>query len=283
LAAARLAREKGWPFFVINHGCNYVCQGNGLIDKAEHLYEEVIARLVMHKSSGCYAVSRAAGEWVKHFGAAFSGVLSNAIDVKDTLDRLGQLPGGVREDYGIAAHTTLVSYVGRLIPEKGIIQLVKAVEQLQKEGRDIALIAAGGGVLFNELKQRENDRIRIIGNTEHDDVLRLLRESDCCCLPSDSEGFGIVMLEAALCRCYPIGSPFGGIPEAIGEYGTIMQGNTCDHIYHALDVFMQTDTDEIVEKAYERVMNCFSWKEHATGLKRWYLIHNGKGLDCCIL
>ena len=178
-----------------------------------------------------------------------------------------QLPGGVREAYGIAAHTMLVSYVGRLIPEKGIIQLVKAVEQLQNEGRDIALIAAGGGMLFNELKQRENDRIRFLGNTEHDDVLRLLRESDCCCLPSDSEGFPTVLLEAGICKCYSIGSPFGGIPEAIGEHGTIMQGNTCDHIYHALDMFMQTDTDEIVEKAYERVMNCFSWERTCDGIE----------------
>lgn len=264
-AAARLARQKKWPFIVINHGCNYVCQGKGLVDRAEHIYEEILARLVVRKAGGCYAVSKASGEWAKHFGIRFLGVLSNAIDADETLSRLSVLPAGIRQSYNISKESVVISYVGRMIPEKGIRQLVQAVCKLKDEDRDVYLIAAGDGPLLRELQASENERVIFLGNTAHDDVLRLLRESDCCCLPSDSEGFPTVLLEAALCKNYLIGSPYGGTPELIGDRmcGTVMSGNSFENVYEALRNML--DEKEqcalIGENAYRRVLNQFTWKK----------------------
>lgn len=263
-AAARLARQKKWAFIVINHGCNYVCQGKGLVDRAEHIYEEILARLVVRKAGGCYAVSKASGEWAEHFGIRFLGVLSNAIDAEGTLSRLNVLASGVREAYGISKESVIISYVGRMIPEKGIRQLVQAVRKLKEEENDVFLIAAGDGPLLSEMQKSENKGVVFLGNTAHDDVLRLLRESDCCCLPSDSEGFPTVLLEAALCKNYLIGSPYGGTPELIGDRacGTVMPGNSFENIYEALRNMMdrREQCALIGENAYRRVLNQFTWK-----------------------
>ena len=267
-AAARLARQKKWPFIVINHGCNYVCQGDQLVDRIEHVYEEILSRMVVKGSKGCYAVSQAAGEWAKHFSLPFSGVLNNAIDVEETIQKIGRSPVDVRAKYEISKNAIVVSYVGRMIQEKGIKQLIEAVQKMQEEGRDIILLAVGDGPMLDELKKQQSDRIIFTGSVEHDDVLQLLQASNCCCLPSDSEGFPTVLLEAALCKSFLIGSPYGGIPEVIGKHGTVMKGNSCEDIYNALTEFITADTQKIVNCAFERVKKELSWSNTCENIEK---------------
>ena len=71
-------------------------------------------------------------------------------------------------------------------------------------------------------------------------------------------------MEAALCRSYLIGSPYGGTAELIGsnEYGTIMPGNTQEDTYDALRRLLDGEIDrkQSVENAFKRVNEMFSWK-----------------------
>ena len=260
LAASHIARKKHWDFVIINHGCNYVCQGNTWIDRAEHVYEEVLARRIVKGSKGCYSVSAEAGKWTEHFVKKTAGILHNSINVTETEGKLKSLPKGIKEEYGIEPGTYVIAFIGRMIREKGIYQLVEAVQQLLQEKADIALIAAGGGEELERIKENETDRIIFTDSIDHDEVLRILRECDCCCLPSDSEGLPTVLLEAALADCLLISSPYGGSPEVIDQYGIIMKDNTRESIYDALkQAICDKNKHMMIEECKDRIRKLFSW------------------------
>lgn len=94
----------------------------------------------------------------------------------------------------------LVLSVGRLTTYKGFSVLIEAAKYLAE---DIAIVIAGGGVLFDSLaaqikRDQLGDRVLLAGRVADDDLSSLYRNADVYCLPSTerSEAFGVVLLEA---------------------------------------------------------------------------------------
>ena len=88
---------------------------------------------------------------------------------------------------------------GRLHIAKGYKYLIEAVHQLSNTGFDIQLTIAGDGPeMKNLVRQRDalnlQDKVTFIGASN--DVVTLMRQSDLFVLPSISEQFGVVLLEA---------------------------------------------------------------------------------------
>lgn len=266
----RFISSMGWSCIVINHGCNYVCQGHGIVDKAEHIYEEIMARIITRKTMGCFSVSQEAEKWAKHFSIHTAGILHNGVDAPLIEEKLKTLSAGIRERYSIPSDTFVVAFVGRMIKEKGIIQLIQAVQELQKEGCNVALVAAGGGEELEKVRANGADgKIVFTDNVSHDDVLRILRECDCCCLPSDSEGLPTVLLEAALADCFLITSPYGGSPEIVDGVGIVMRDNTKDSIRQAITKAMEYEgRREIMKRAKDRVKHNFVWSKTCQSLEK---------------
>jgi glycosyltransferase involved in cell wall biosynthesis len=110
-----------------------------------------------------------------------------------------------RLDRGLASPPRLI-YAGRLSPEKGVADLVRAVSKLARD--DFApipcLTLVGDGPQRAELEAlvRKLDCTRIVqfaGQLGRDELLRRLLESDLCVLPSLSESFCKARLDAMLC------------------------------------------------------------------------------------
>jgi glycogen(starch) synthase len=90
-----------------------------------------------------------------------------------------------------------VVYAGRLVPEKGVRELVDAVERLD----GIGLLVIGDGPDRSRLeiaidRMGATDRIRLLGALPHADVQPYLRHADVVVLPSWFEERGRVLLEA---------------------------------------------------------------------------------------
>ncbi len=95
---------------------------------------------------------------------------------------------------------------GRFVKKKGFSELINAIDLAKKNGTIIYLSLGGNGRLENELKKEVlqkglQDQIKFIGWV--DNVIQLLDEHDVFVLPSLSEPFGIVLLEA-MARRLPI-------------------------------------------------------------------------------
>lgn len=241
LWALHFAKKNKYPFIVISHGANYVCLGHSLIDWIEHKYEKLMLQQAKRNQATFFSVSKSGGDWLSTFQICPYGVLYNSVDYLE-IDRICESAlGSIRNELGIQESTVVFSFVGRLIAEKGIFQLVDAFSQLVSEGWDIRLFAVGDGPEMEALKAKDQDGIVYFGYKPHQETICILKECDCFCLPSDSEGMPTVVLEAMLCGNYIITSPYGGGAEVVtsDKYGYVMGGNSKDDIYRALKYFLE--------------------------------------------
>lgn len=129
-----------------------------------------------------------------------------------------------------------VLFVGRLVEKKGVATLIDALNIVSKQVPVHVAIVGDGPLLQKlvDLSRNSPASIEFLGPKSHDDVHRLLAESEIFCLPSqtasdgDSEGLGMVILEA-MEHCLPVvGTTHGGIPEAVKHDVTGLLSPECD-------------------------------------------------------
>lgn len=120
-----------------------------------------------------------------------------------------------------------IGFVGRLVPEKGVDVLLRAIAHLRDRGLTCRLVLCGSGSLESELRQLEQ-QLQIEGWVEwrgavrHAAVPQELGRMDVLVLPSRStptwkEQFGHVLIEAMAMGIPVIGSTCGEIPHVIGR------------------------------------------------------------------
>jgi len=117
----------------------------------------------------------------------------------------------------ISASPKLV-FVGRVDSQKGIFLLPEILTHLNQAGLHALLNIVGDGPDMPELKNRIaraglDGQVHYLGTLSSEDVARKLRESHILVMPSFSEGFPIVPLEAQGNGCVPVVSYLPGITE----------------------------------------------------------------------
>lgn len=140
-----------------------------------------------------------------------------------------------REHVGFTNEDFVVLYTGRLIPNKGIKELLLAI-QLLKEDKDIKLLIIGSenfadskskSPFFKELEQIANTlekRIFFTGFIPYDVLPKYIATADLMVVPSHiNEALGMVCIEACAIGLPVIATNDGGIPETlIGQKSVII-------------------------------------------------------------
>jgi glycosyltransferase involved in cell wall biosynthesis len=125
----------------------------------------------------------------------------------------------MRRELGIAGDVELVTYVGRLVPEKGLRELLDATQSLSATRPKLHLALVGEGPMRGELEARiaamGAGRVTLAGAQAPADVARWMAASDLVTLPSYSEGHPNVLVEALACGRAVVATPVGGIPEVV--------------------------------------------------------------------
>lgn len=117
-----------------------------------------------------------------------------------------------------------ILHVARLTKKKGTIYLLQAIRLLNN--KNIVLNIIGDGPLNESLKKyvadnNLEDNVCFLGSQPHKVVMEYMLKADIFCLPSvtassgDSEGLGMVFLEAAVSSIPVVATKHGGIPEAV--------------------------------------------------------------------
>lgn len=118
----------------------------------------------------------------------------------------------------------LISYVGRIDPEKNVSVLCEAFTALDLPD-DHVLVIAGDGLDLGRLRRKYDDDPRIIFRghiTDSRELQRILRASDINVLPSSVEGLSIAMLEAMASGAAMIVTDVGADGEAVRGAGIVL-------------------------------------------------------------
>ena len=157
------------------------------------LFGYIVERLTARLAKNNVAVSEQTKRDLEKLGVNCVEVIPNGID----FERIQEIrPSGEESD---------VVFAGRLIRDKNVDILIKAVRLLRDEIPDIKCVIVGDGPervrlekLTEEIGLKRNVEFKGFLK-EHDDVIALMKSSKVFVLPSTREGFGIVALEANAC------------------------------------------------------------------------------------
>ncbi len=257
--AAHLCKNHSVPSIVIDHSTSHL-MGGGIIGKIGDMYEHFAAHYIKKRTKGFYGVSKQCANWLRHFGISNAGVLYNCAN----LEAIQKISPSSKADYSCTDNETLIVFAARLIPEKGVLKLIDAFNALP-HSTNAKLVIAGTGALYEDVKQLENDKIKVVGSLPFEKVIALYKAADVFCLPTDyPEGFPTTVLEAAACKAMLVATDKGGTAEVIsdGSFGILIKDNTVQNLTDAL-LKAATDTEyrsSCTENAYEKVMQTFTWQ-----------------------
>jgi len=125
--------------------------------------------------------------------------------------------------------------VARYTQQKGLEYFTKACKILKEKGIDFEAQIVGEGPLRTQLQEEINglnlgDQVSLREVVSQQKLSQLYAESYLCVLPSIEEGFGLVLVEAQLCKRPVIGTASGGIPDIIEDEVSGLLVPPRDHI-----------------------------------------------------
>ena len=110
-------------------------------------------------------------------------------------------------------------------------------------------MSVGDGPLFKKLSKKvEEENIHdVIFTGSRNDVENIIPSCDVLVLPSYSESFGLVLIEALACGKPVIGSDVGGITEIINnDVGLLVNPNKVSSIAKAIDTIIGDDDFRLI-------------------------------------
>ncbi len=188
--------------------------------------------------------------------------------------------------YGIAARDDVTPYVGsephllcvgRLIPVKGHLVLLRALAQARTRVPNLVLDIAGAGPLEPALRAyaRElglGEAVRFLGFVSPVQVA--IEDAAVVVVPSLGEGFGMVALEAMERGRPVIASAVGGLPEIVahGETGLVVSPGDAEELAEAM-VALAGDPSRAAamgEAGRRRALESFTQERSTTGIEKLY-------------
>lgn len=259
--AKQIKEKYNIPYIITAHGSDIHTN----MEKDKRIMELTLNAL--EKADKVLFVSNALLEKAKEFGysghnscVVYNGVDKNVFRVIDK--RL------VRNKLGIKHTQKVVGYVGNLVYVKGADKIPEIFENINKINKNIAYIIVGDGILREQIldKCKQKDiNVIFIGSVDPDKVAYYMNAMDVMVVPSRNEGFGNVIIEANACGVAVVGSDAGGIPEAVGDVGIIVEkGNDFEiRFARAVVKLLNTniDTNKLIKRAYEFDWNIIVQKE----------------------
>jgi len=181
---------------------------------------------------------REAAELVELYGADPARVAVAEPGVDLTMFSPGS-KAEARARVGIPADAVLLLFVGRIQPLKAPDVLVRAAAELVRRRPDLRsrLVvgilggASGTGVRnpmgLTELAQQLGiaDLVRFVPPVDRSTLAQWYRAADLVAVPSHSESFGLVAVEAQACGTPVVAANVGGLPTAVGPAGVLVDGH----------------------------------------------------------
>jgi glycosyltransferase involved in cell wall biosynthesis len=128
----------------------------------------------------------------------------------------------IKNKLSIPDKSKIVLYIGRLVKEKGLYDLIESIPIVLKEFEPAYFVFAGEGLDKDHMENICNERgikenVRFTGHIDNRNIARVLFNADIFVLPTYSEGMPMVILEALAAGLPIITTPVGAIPDIIKD------------------------------------------------------------------
>lgn len=192
----------------------------------------------------------------------------------DPDDYGGPLPHDLPEPLAKQDEIPVIGFLGRLLPEKGVLLLLEALSRLLSLRWKVLFV--GDGVLKGEIctrwKSILGERLIYLDAIPHRTVSGYMRRLDIFVLPSYGiptwkEQFGLALAQAMMAGVACIGSSSGAIPEVLGPGGLIFKERDVDDLERALKRMLESEVlrKELGDKARGFAMQRYTNAVVATG------------------
>ena len=188
---------------------------------------------------------------------------------------------GARAALGVGEHPVLL-FVGRIQPLKGLDVAIRALAELRRDDAVLVVVGGPSGIdgpteaakatlLADELGV--SDRIHWVAPQPHHLLSTYYRAADLCIVPSRSESFGLVALEAAACGTPVVAAAVGGLTTLVdqGRTGFLVDDRAPEAFAAYVDAILADPTAAAAmgAAAAERALG-YTWSTTAGRLRRLY-------------
>jgi teichuronic acid biosynthesis glycosyltransferase TuaC len=172
-----------------------------------------------------------------------------------------------RQSLGLPENLKIVLNISRLYKVKGQKYLISAINDIAKERNDLVCYIGGTGPLKNDLEQQIaslnlQEYVKLAGFIPDEQMNLWMNACDLFVLPSLSESFGIVQLEALACGRPVVATRNGGSEEIVisAEYGLLVEPADPEELAEKILVALDREWDrETILRYAER----YTWENIA--------------------
>ncbi len=186
---------------------------------------------------------------------------------------------------GLPSDAAVLLFVGRIQPLKGPDVVVRAAAEIVRRCPDLRnrlvvgiLGGASGTAVRNPMGLEEladrlgiRDLVRIVPPVDRTTLAQWYRGADVVAVPSHSESFGLVAVEAQACGTPVVAANVGGLPTAVGPVGILVDGHdTADWATALGGVLLDPERRAGLSRASAEHASGFGWSRTADRLAEVY-------------
>jgi D-inositol-3-phosphate glycosyltransferase len=279
LVAHRVKHQLGLPFVTTFHTLARVKAEGGDIEPA--LREQAEAEIVSCADAICVSCPEEGRQFLRLYGRPRGHIEIVAPGVEHAFFAPGSR-AGARRALGMSTDAPTVLFVGRLQSLKGPDVAVRALAEMRHEDARLIVVGGASGVegdrMAAELRALTAElglvgRVSFVDPQPHHILSTYYRAADAVVVPSRSESFGLVALEAAACGIPVVAGAVGGLLSLVehGDTGFLVPSRDPELFAKHLDELLDHPQEAawIGQRAAERARR-YTWGFAAARLRRVY-------------
>lgn len=273
LLGAIFARFNRMPYVHTERGSKHSIVRNKFVYWVSIFVDHTLGRWIVRGAKDVIGVSTAAKDFALHLGAKAAQVIPNGVNEEFTYQSAQRNIPDTKKGINIL-------YVGRLIYAKGVQDLLSAVANLRRSGKDLRLTIIGSGTYLSNLQDlvsqlKLQEAVTFIGEQTREQIAKLFLQHDLFINPSYSEGLPTSVLEAAAVGIPVIATDVGGTKEVIPleSFGQLYSAGKVKELEAAIIRYYNNPEQSIKAASLlaERTNKIFSWSAVAVNYEAEFI------------